>query len=417
MKIDKDTCWYSPSECAKKMNEFFDKHRNDMEVQKHLFTFVKLLEHVDEKGVKLMDLGCGTALLSEFCKDFKYYGADLPHMIANCAWRNYPQYYYKPCDIIQDDLSWIKNEGYEVVVMNAIIDVMQHPLQVLERILCNCTKYVIIHRQEITEKGQTSVAKKGSYNSFTYHSIINRTQFTDMVDHCGYTIVKELSPGFGDWENGGSSFLLRKKKSWALHDIDIKLDAILNHKREGFYIEAGANDGVTQSNTMFFEYYRNWRGILIEPIKEIFDKCVASRSPKNVFINAALVGNEKKEHADFAWAKESSGLLGVINEGDVTKQLDKMRHEAITKERVHCITLNNILSRLPGTKIDLLILDLEGYEINVIKSIDFKKYNIEHILVEELEGDDELGNYLDTQGYGRIERITDHDFLYRKRGI
>ena len=39
-----------------------------------------------------------------------------------------------------------------------------------------------------------------------------------------------------------------------------------------FYIEIGANDGVSQSNTKYLELFYDWRGILIEPIPSVFKK-------------------------------------------------------------------------------------------------------------------------------------------------
>ena len=55
--------------------------------------------------------------------------------------------------------------------------------------------------------------------------------------------------------------------------LDKKLDILLNHKENGFYIELGAFDGITQSNTYFFELNRGWKGILIEPSKTSFELC------------------------------------------------------------------------------------------------------------------------------------------------
>lgn len=51
----------------------------------------------------------------------------------------------------------------------------------------------------------------------------------------------------------------------ALHDLDRKLDALID-RDGGFFVEAGANDGFTQSNTYWLERFRGWRGILVEPM-------------------------------------------------------------------------------------------------------------------------------------------------------
>lgn len=56
----------------------------------------------------------------------------------------------------------------------------------------------------------------------------------------------------------------------------------------GFYIEAGANDGILQSNTLLLERSRNWSGLLVEPSTPAFEKLQTNR-PNNILVNAALV--------------------------------------------------------------------------------------------------------------------------------
>lgn len=207
--IDKGSCWYQDY-CIEEMNRFYDLHIKNHDIKKHFSAFTELLQATQITGTELLDLGCGTGLLSEFCHDFVYRGADLPKIIAGCAMRNYPGYFYKSCDITVDSLHWLKN--YPIIVLNGVIDIMEFPLQVLEEILFNCDKYLIIHRQEITEQGLTEVHKNGSYGGYTYHSKISRNDFNSLLQINGFTVVKEIRLEFGNWENGGSSFLLKREK-------------------------------------------------------------------------------------------------------------------------------------------------------------------------------------------------------------
>ena len=57
----------------------------------------------------------------------------------------------------------------------------------------------------------------------------------------------------------------KKKKIFGLNNLDLKLEKYLNYNN-GFFIELGANDGISQSNTYYFEKNKNWNGVLIEPI-------------------------------------------------------------------------------------------------------------------------------------------------------
>jgi len=71
--------------------------------------------------------------------------------------------------------------------------------------------------------------------------------------------------------------------------IDIWLnDHIFKGKRNGFYIECGANDGKRDSISYFYEKYFDWKGCLIEPQSVLMDKCKQCRSPENIFIQKGL---------------------------------------------------------------------------------------------------------------------------------
>jgi hypothetical protein len=51
-----------------------------------------------------------------------------------------------------------------------------------------------------------------------------------------------------------------------------EVDELLEHRKNGFFVECGAYDGVQGSNTLFFETRRNWSGLLIEANERLFRK-------------------------------------------------------------------------------------------------------------------------------------------------
>ena len=84
----------------------------------------------------------------------------------------------------------------------------------------------------------------------------------------------------------------KQENQWtALNEIDKKiayyLPEILNEKT--FYVEAGANDGVNQSNTHFLEKIYGAKGLLIEASQSLFEKCLNNRCDSNIFALCALV--------------------------------------------------------------------------------------------------------------------------------
>jgi hypothetical protein len=95
------------------------------------------------------------------------------------------------------------------------------------------------------------------------------------------------------------------------YPLDWKLNDIFQ-KDNGFYIELGANDGITYSNTAFFEYEKNWTGILIEPSISKYEECLKNRSG-NIIVNCACVSNEYKKdtiYGDFNIGSMMSSING-----------------------------------------------------------------------------------------------------------
>src|SRR5919204_1385480 len=73
----------------------------------------------------------------------------------------------------------------------------------------------------------------------------------------------------------------------ALSEMDRQLERYLP-EGGGFFVEAGGNDGYTQSNTYAFERVHGWRGVLVEPVAELARACALER-PRSHVVRAALV--------------------------------------------------------------------------------------------------------------------------------
>lgn len=203
----KSMCWYQQG-VIDEMNRFVDLHIKNHDITQHMKPLTDLLDLCPQDS-NLIDLGTGTAMIAPLCNRFRFHGADLPHIIAGCAMRNQPQYFYRSCDLIEGDLAWVLQ--FDVTVLNGVVDIMYNGLGILRRILTYCNRYVVIHRQEITESGQSRSIVNGSYGGKTYHSIINRSDFNSLLQEMGFEIIRENKLNFGNWENGGSSFLLLNK--------------------------------------------------------------------------------------------------------------------------------------------------------------------------------------------------------------
>lgn len=210
----------------------------------------------------------------------------------------------------------------------------------------------------------------------------------------------------------------RKEKTFSLHEIDHKLRPYLNFDK-GFFVEAGANDGINQSNTLYYEKYHDWRGILIEPIPHLAKKCKMNR-PKAIIENFALVPFDyRKNEIEMRYCGLMSLIKGAMKsekeELNHIKNGCKLQNIETYRLKVPVSTLSSILEKHSVSKIDLLSLDVEGSEIDALKGIDFDKHRPTFMLIEARYRQ-EIDSYLDPL-YEPVLNLTHHDVLYKLNHI
>ena len=151
----------------------------------------------------------------------------------------------------------------------------------------------------------------------------------------------------------------------------------LNKIENGFYIEAGANDGLLQSNTLDLES-NGWEGILIEPSPDNAKKCSDIR--RGTTINAALVSFDYKDsfiEGDFNLNSTSSKVSSIPEY--ITDFQNEIFESTI---KVPARTVDSIINEFNINKIDFFSLDVEGYELEVLKGMDFDKIRPKYFLIE-----------------------------------
>ena len=148
------------------------------------------------------------------------------------------------------------------------------------------------------------------------------------------------------------------------------------------FLEAGAYDGLIESNTWFFERCLGWRGILVEGQPSLSEQLLVNRPAT---LNVREASCSKRGLVKYS-ARPLGHRAGGASIGGIST------HQGIVDERdssgvaVQCAPLGSRLAALDVRRIDLLVLDVEGQELAVLRTIDFAWTAI-GVLVVEVRGD------------------------------
>ena len=158
---------------------------------------------------------------------------------------------------------------------------------------------------------------------------------------------------------------LRPKRSFGLDELDLRLARYLTF-RNGFFVEAGANDGLNQSNTAYFERYLGWRGLLIEPIPKLAKLCAANRPRARVEQCALVPFNFDRTDVTITYCSLMSFVDGARGSRGADQEYLTVGARLLGSEDqpyrldVPARTLTEIFAAHQIKKIDLLSLDVEG---------------------------------------------------------
>jgi hypothetical protein len=162
-------------------------------------------------------------------------------------------------------------------------------------------------------------------------------------------------------------------------------DSLLN-KTNGFFVECGALDGERSSNTLFFELERDWTGLLVE-MDPYFYTQLLGKNRKAWSINACLSPEPYVTQLPFM---ESSFGTGRLSDNRNRGKL------------IPCFPLDALLAALNQTTVDYFSLDVEGYELPILRTIPFDKLDIKVLSVEYIHGKgskEDYAKFMAQKGY------------------
>lgn len=168
-----------------------------------------------------------------------------------------------------------------------------------------------------------------------------------------------------------------KKNSYSFNSVDLIIDYIFKTKKNGFYLDVGAQHPVSNNNT-FLLFKKGWSGINIDLDKKNIDLFNIAR-PKDINLNYALSDSEKE--VDLFFYHDTSPI-NTLNE-----KVSNFQQAKVNKiKKIRTKILNNVLDNLNfKNHIDYMNLDVEGHESQVLKGFNINKYKPSVISVEFLD--------------------------------
>jgi len=198
------------------------------------------------------------------------------------------------------------------------------------------------------------------------------------------------------------------------------IDELLQRRRNGIFLECGAYDGETFSNSLFFELHRNWTGILIEA-NPIHLKSVIEKNRKVFVVPGCLSVTSGPAMVTFTMDPGPFGQISGNFKNTVNNSLNRYRKhdnintlkrrskvKALPQIYVHCFPLMSIVDALDIHHIDYISLDVEGAEAAILNTIDWSKLTVDAFTIEYRRKLSKLGE---------IRALLDKTGHYKEAGI
>ena len=203
--------------------------------------------------------------------------------------------------------------------------------------------------------------------------------------------------------------------------IDKELIKILEKKKDGFFLEVGAFNGISESVSLRFETELNWKGILIEP-NPIHFRFLKKNRGKNICLNYICLNqknlNQKiyiKNLNQMSYLVRENGSFG-LNDYPIDR-INALAKKSMSGDFDNFLceiqTLKNIFDVQKIKKINLAIIDVEGSEIDLLDGIDFSKVDIDLFCIETYNFK-RLDEFMKKKDYIYIKKLHKEDYVFKK---
>lgn len=187
------------------------------------------------------------------------------------------------------------------------------------------------------------------------------------------------------------------------------LDHFFVQKRDGFFVDVGAYDGVNLSNSYYFEQI-GWRGLLVEPDPDRAEHCRTARPGSHIF-HCAAVGSPDVREITFHQV-DAAGVYSTTNlTPEHANRLSNMGCVAKAM-KVPARTLDSMLEEVGAPRIDFASIDVEGAEMSVLEGFDIQRWRPAIVVIESNSKvrSAEIRDYFVRNGYAYWHSIDVNDF-------
>jgi FkbM family methyltransferase len=181
-----------------------------------------------------------------------------------------------------------------------------------------------------------------------------------------------------------------------------------------FFVKVGANDGITGDPCSDLLLAGKWKGLLVEPVPYCLARLAENFSDRGRFtLSPAAIGARHGTASFFyvdARAKEAIpelpfyyDQLGSFDRGHILKHLGGTLEPFVLERAVEVTPLSNLLARHQVAEVHLLHVDVEGFDLEVLKTLDFTLHAPAIVYIEHKhlspDGRSEMQDILRANGY------------------
>lgn len=209
-----------------------------------------------------------------------------------------------------------------------------------------------------------------------------------------------------------------RKGGYSQYGQDLTVYDLLGQLDNGVFLDIGANDRVSLSNSLFFEE-KGWTGVCVDPHPVIFETLKTKRHCH--LLNACITDKDGIVNFLVEEGKPNmlSGILEFLDERHRTR-IDKEIAETGGSKRtieIEALSPQTLLKRFGIDRVDYLSIDTEGCELSILKTFDFQKTPVRVVGVENGTRPPDLFRHMCSVGHTLVKCVGCDEIYQRNTTV